>query len=351
MYRYIGNKTKLIPYIMERTTELIGNTGVVADIMAGTGSVSLEYRKNGYKVIASDMMTYSYHHLNVNLLLEEAPDFSGVMSLGEVPVVHQGAYECIIDYLNNLIPIKTFFFKEFSPEGTPECGCEPRKYFTSENAGKIDAIREKINNWKAQNLLSQVEESLLLHTLIMAVNEVANISGTYGYFLSEIKKNALMSIKLKPVEFTKGNTEGHVIKLGFAEELSNTITADLCYIDPPYMKRQYAANYHILETVARGDFPDAIGKSGLRDWWDQHSKLCTKTRGLQSFETIISSMNCPKFLISYSEDGLFGLDQLEECFKRFGKVEVLKIDYNRFRSNDSKLPKNLKEYLISIERG
>lgn len=62
-------------------------------------------------------------------------------------------------------------------------------------------------------------------------------------------------------------------------------------------------------------------------------------------------MNCPKFLISYSEDGLFGLDQLEECFKRFGKVEVLKIDYNRFRSNDSKLPKNLKEYLISIERG
>ena len=44
------------------------------------------------------------------------------------------------------------------------------------------------------------------------------------------------------------------------------------------------------------------------------------------------------------------LEELEECFGKFGKIEVIKIDYNRFRSNNSKLPKNLKEYLISIER-
>lgn len=350
MYRYIGNKTKLLPYILERTEELIGKTGVVADIMAGTGSVSLEYRKKGYRVIASDMMTYSYHHLNVNLLLEQAPLFSKLMSIGEIPLVCSSPYESILDYLNGLDSIHSFFYKEFSPEGKPVCGCEPRKYFTSENAGKIDAIREKINDWKTRNLLTEIEVSLLLHTLIMAVNEVANISGTYGYFLSEIKKNAMASIKMKPVEFTKGNSTGHVVKLGFAEELAKTITADLCYIDPPYIKRQYAANYHILETIARGDYPDAIGKSGLRDWWDQHSKLCTKTKGLQSFETIIGSMNCSKFLISYSEDGLYELDQLKECFKQYGNVDVLKIDYNRFRSNDSKLAKNLKEYLISIER-
>ena len=116
------------------------------------------------------------------------------------------------------------------------------------------------------------------------------------------------------------------------------------------MKRQYAANYHVLETLARGDFPDAVGKSGLRDWWDQHSKLCTKTKGLQSFEKIMRDMHCDKFLVSYSEDGLFSLQQLEECFSAIGKVDVLEIDYNRFRSNDSKLPPKLKEYLISVER-
>ncbi|MDY6312457.1 MAG: DNA adenine methylase [Lachnospiraceae bacterium] len=350
MYRYIGNKTKLLPYIMERTEELIGNQGTVADIMAGTGSVSLEYRKRGYRVIASDMMTYSYHHLNVNLLLDEAPAFDGVISSNEVPLDAEGPYASVLQYLNNLEPIESFFYKEFSPAGDPSSGCEPRKYFTSENAGKIDAIREKINEWKTNRRITQIEESLLKHTLIMAVNEIANISGTYGYFLADFKKNSLDGIVLKPVEFYPDNAAGHEVFLGFAEEIANQITADLCYIDPPYMKRQYAANYHILETIARGDFPDAIGKSGLRDWWDQHSKLCTKTRGIQSFERIIGDMNCDKFLISYSEDGLFKLDELEACFGNFGHVEVIKIDYNRFRSNNSKLPKNLKEYLISIER-
>lgn len=350
MYRYIGNKTKLLPYIMERTEELIGNQGTVADIMAGTGSVSLEYRKRGYRVIASDMMTYSYHHLNVNLLIDEAPAFNGIIATNEAPLDAADPYVSVLQYLNNLEPIESFFYKEFSPGGDPSSGCEPRKYFTSENAGKIDAIREKINEWKTNQRITQIEESLLKHTLIMAVNEIANISGTYGYFLADFKKNSLDEIELKPVEFYPENAAGHQVFLGFAEEVANQVTADLCYIDPPYMKRQYAANYHILETIARGDFPDAIGKSGLRDWWDQHSKLCTKTRGIQSFEKIIGDMNCDKFLISYSEDGLFKLDELEKCFGKFGHVEVIKIDYNRFRSNNSKLPKNLKEYLISIER-
>ena len=350
MYRYIGNKSKLTNYILERIQELIGKTGTVADVMAGTGTVSLELRKAGYKVIASDIMTYSFDHLIVNLKISKSPTFSG-LSGREIPKdSSNNAYENVLNYLNELEGKESFFFKEFSPGGNPSNGTNPRKYFTSKNAKKIDAIREKINVWIEEKKITELEEALLKHTLIMAVNEVANISGTYGYFLSEFKKNALEDIVLKPVQFCTENSEGHMVQKGFAEELSSNITADLCYIDPPYMKRQYAANYHILETLARGDFPDAVGKSGLRDWWDQHSKLCTKTRGLEAFDKIISSMNCPIFLISYSEDGLFTLDQLKECFSKYGKVEVKKIDYNRFRSNDSKLPKKLKEYLISIER-
>lgn len=350
MYRYIGNKSKLTPYILDRVEQLIGKTGTVADIMAGTGTVALELRKAGYSVIASDVMTYSYHHLMVNLCLDSAPSFSGLVNHGAIGKNEVDAYGAVLTYLNCIEPKEGFFFKEFSPGGTPQNGCDPRKYFTTENAKKIDAIREKINEWIDNGYVSKAEESLLKHTLIMAVNEVANISGTYGYFLADFKKNANAQIDLKPVEFCSVNSTGHIVKLGFAENLAATITADLCYIDPPYMKRQYAANYHILETIARGDFPDAVGKSGLRDWWEQHSKLCTKTRGLQSFEKILGDMHCPKFLISYSEDGLFTLGQLEECFSKFGTVEVQEIDYNRFRSNDSKLPKKLKEYLISIER-
>ncbi|WP_418620824.1 DNA adenine methylase [Sellimonas intestinalis] len=349
MYRYIGNKTKLLPHIIEQTQNLIGEHGTVVDLMAGTGSVALEYRKQGYRVIASDVMTYSVHHLNSNLLLSKAPAFKSLMESGVVEQAVDG-YSAVLDYLNALPAKKSFFYNEFSPEGTPSSGLEPRKYFTSDNAGRIDAIREQINEWIQNGQISSLEESLLKHTLILAVNDVANISGTYGYFLSTFKKNAMTSLLLKPVTFFPDNPDGHLVMHGYAEELASSITADLCYIDPPYMKRQYAANYHILETIARGDFPDAIGKSGLRDWWDQHSKLCTKTRGLQSFETIISEMKCPKFLISYSEDGLFSIDQLRECFSKFGTVDVLELDYNRFKSNGSSLPQRITEYLIAVER-
>lgn len=329
---------------------MIGDTGTVADIMAGTGSVALELRKGGYTVIASDVMTYSYHHLVTNLQIGEYPAFPGLSASGVISPASKTPYQDVLEYLNGLEPRQSFFYREFSPDGKPLNGCPARKYFTAENAAKIDAVREKINAWIEKRSITPIEESLLKHTLIMAANEVANISGTYGYFLSDFKKNANDAIVLHPVEIYAGNAGGHTVRLGFAENLAGLITADLCYIDPPYMKRQYAANYHILETLARGDFPEAVGKSGLRDWWDQHSKFCTKTRGLRSFEKIMSDMHCNKFLVSYSEDGLFTLEQLEECFGKFGAVEVQVIDYNRFRSNDSKLPPKLKEYLISVER-
>lgn len=347
MFRYIGNKTRLLPQIMEKIHSMIGSRGVVADVMAGTGCVSVALRQAGYAVLASDMMTYSYHHLVSELCLSRPPTFRRLKS--SVPMDAETPYASVLRFLNELPPRIGFFHKEYSSEGRPSNGSPARKYFSPRNASKIDAIREQINIWNEEGLLSPKEESLLKHNLILAANDVANISGTYGYFLSSYKKNALDDISLRPMTFESRNPHGHKVMQGFAEDLSISITADLCYIDPPYMKRQYAANYHILETLARGDNPSLTGKSGLRDWWGQHSKFCTKTRGLQSFERIIAEMNCPRFLVSYSEDGLFSLEELTKTFSRFGRVSVDKIVYNRFRSNDSRLAKQLNEYLISIE--
>lgn len=348
MYRYIGNKTKLIPNILDKVESMIGTDGIVADPMAGTGLVSLALRKKGYKVIASDIMTYSYHHLIVDLKIGSIPKFQGLLSKGIVKA--DDTYGNVIDYLNNLQGIRGFFFREYSPDGKPENGSHSRKYFTTDNAMKIDAIRLAINNWKDGKLISPNEESLLKHILILAVNDVANISGTYGYFLSSFKRSSLKDIQLKKVEIEPFNPDGNIVMQGFAENLSSNISADLCYLDPPYTKRQYAANYHILETIARGDNPKTIGKSGLRNWWDQHSDLCTKTSGLESFNKIIQNMDCTKFIISYSEDGLFPLDQLVRNFENIGKVSVDKINYKRFRSNRSKLSRNVYEYLICISK-
>lgn len=344
MYRYIGNKTKLSQTIVDEIKKDIPEKSTIVDLMAGTGAMSVEFRKNGFKVIANDVMTYSKHHLTVQLLLNGPMSFS---LLSEE--IGGEKYEDVLGYLNSLNPVKGYFYNEFSPEGTPANGSPSRKYFTSSNASKIDAIREKINRWIYEKKINPKQESLLKHTLIMAVNEVANISGTYGYFLSSFSKSASQPIILSPVPFLKDGSIDNVVLQDFAENISPALKADACYIDPPYMKRQYAANYHILETIARGDYPVAVGMSGLRDWWDQYSCFCTKTKIFDSFGKIMQ-MNCPYFYISYSEDGLIPIDTLKVFFEKYGEVTIKEIKYKRFRSNNSPLGKEILEYLIKVRR-
>lgn len=346
MYRYIGNKTKLIPEILKVVSRYAKKGQTVCDLMAGTGVVSSAFRDAGYRVVANDVMSYSYHHLNVGLMFKEQPSFKGLSTLSFYS--NKDPYGSIIDYLNSLKGIKGYFFNEFSPDGHPMKNEQSRGYFTSDNACKIDAIRKQINDWSRKELITNLEKSLLLHTLIMAVNEVANISGTYGYYLASFKGSALKPIVLKKEEIVLSKQDNVVLN-DFAENIANKIEADVCYIDPPYMKRQYAANYHILETLALGDNPETFGKSGLRDWWNKHSKFCTKTRIFNSFDKIFD-MRCSVFAISYSEDGLIKINDLINYLSKFGKTELVEIEYKRFRSNQSNLDKTLSEYIIIVRR-
>ncbi len=185
----------------------------------------------------------------------------------------------------------------------------------------------------------------------MAANNIANIAGTYGHYLSKFVKRSLDAIELTPSQFSKiGSIEGHSIFRGYAEELSSLLQGDICYIDPPYIKRQYAANYHILETLAREDTPKAIGESGLRPWRDQYSNFCSKVKIRQSFHEIFTNMKCDDFLISYSEDGLLPIDDLIEFFSKYGIVTKKDIEYKRFKSNNNDRSATLTEFLIHLHR-
>ena len=46
MYRYIGNKTKLLPVLMDVFAEEAPLNATVVDLMAGTGSVSVNICSN-----------------------------------------------------------------------------------------------------------------------------------------------------------------------------------------------------------------------------------------------------------------------------------------------------------------
>lgn len=77
--------------------------------MAGTGLFSLALREQGYRVLASDVMTYSYHHLIVNLKLNDSPSFSGLKNV----IGTHCTYEGVINYLNNIEPQNGFLLENF----------------------------------------------------------------------------------------------------------------------------------------------------------------------------------------------------------------------------------------------
>jgi adenine-specific DNA-methyltransferase len=339
-YRYIGNKTRLVPNLMAVVRERLRAGAIVADLMCGTGSVSLAMRRAGFRVVAADIMTFAYLHARVRLTLDREPRFAGL----EAP------YETVLAHLNALPPQDGYFRREYSPAGRPRAGVPPRAYFTAENAGRIDAIVAALRAWKDANALTDTEFALLRHDLVLAGNRVANIAGTYGHFRSKWSPSSIAPLTLLRTEFETLGTTRHVVKQGPAERVAKGLRADLCYLDPPYTKRQYAANYHIPETLARCDEPPAIGVSGLRPWRDQYSDFCSKLRVHDSFRAVINGMDCPRFLVSYSEDGLLTRFELEELLREFGRLEVIEIPTKRFRSNDSPLPRDLTEYVFALER-
>ena len=358
-YRYIGAKSRVLGEVLSGVSRIIPAGSTIADLMCGTASVCAALRGAGYNVIANDIMTYSYHHARVALCMTSPPEFSSASTFIEkysnngtrelLPPTTR--YEAMLRALNNVNSRKGYFHEEFSPNGIPRNGNSPRQYFTPENAMKIDGIRVTIADLADNGAITDLEHSLLLHDLIMAANDVANIAGTYGHYLSKFVGRAKDPLRLYPTRFARITNDGtHLVLQGYAEDVADQIKCDLCYIDPPYIKRQYAANYHILETLARGDEPDAIGLSGLRPWRDQYSNFCTKTKIRAAFRRIILNVRCDNFLISYSEDGLLTIAQLTELFSEFGEVHVRKFTNKRFKSNTSNARPTIDEYLVHLQR-
>ncbi len=339
-YRYIGNKTRFLHQLMTTISHLAPPGAVVADLMCGTASVSAALRSAGYKVIASDLMTFAVQHATVRLTIDGPPPFN---QLG-------GSYFGVLDHLQSLPPRDGLMVREYSPAGRPQAGCAPRMYLSETNAALIDAINVEINTWMSKRLLTHQEHCLLRHDLILATNRVANIAGTYGHYRSKWCNGSLSRLTLLPTDFVWGFSCDHVVLQGPAEFVSQGLKADLCYIDPPYMKRQYAANYHLIETIARGDEPEAIGASGLRPWRDQYSDFCSKVRIREAFGKILRGMNCSRYLISYSEDGLLSREEMLQLLEQFGEAKLFEYAVPRFRSNNSPLKRTMTEYLFTLTR-
>ena len=87
--RYIGNKTRLLPFILRTLKKGKIPVGSVHDAFAGTASVSRALKSEGWRVDSSDLLMSSYVFQRAYvvadcadpLLGEMARDLAGLLSL------------------------------------------------------------------------------------------------------------------------------------------------------------------------------------------------------------------------------------------------------------------------------
>lgn len=309
---------------------LDGPPTTFADLFCGTASVSGFMRSKGYRVAANDTLQLCATFAEATLLSEVPPGFEGLMSAGVVRGEKSLRYSRLLDQLNAAPPVEGFMFRNYSPASEARAGVS-RMYFTKDNAAKIDGIRHQIRLWEP--LLSKAEHALLLVDLIKAANRVSNTAGTYGCYLKHWKSRALENLDVRPSDLALRGPVGEVHRLD-ANQFAHNLTADVIYADPPYTKRQYAAYYHILETLVIGDEPEVIGSTGLRPWENESSDYCYRRKAPNALRNLVRGIfGAPDFFLSYNEDGQITHEEILEILGERGAVSVHEFPLRRYKSS------------------
>jgi len=331
---YIGSKLKLSSWIKDEIKKVVGNNlkdKTFCDIFAGTGIVGRVFKSEVKSVLANDLEYYSYV-LNRNYIQNHKE------------IKNKDA---LLMHLNSIKPIDDgFIYKNYSLGSG-----SGRHYFSDENAKKIDAIRQEIERLKKSGEIDEDSYFFLLASLIESSDKVANTASVYGAFLKHLKKTAQEKFVLKAADFdiTKNI---HKVYNEDANTLIKKIEGDILYLDPPYNHRQYGANYHLLNTIAKYEKFSPNGKTGLPNY--NRSNYSKKGKVLENFESLIKDAEFKYIFLSYNNEGLMSEKQIVSVMKKYGKYDLIKKEYKRFKA-DKTQNRNHKadktfEYLHILEK-
>jgi adenine-specific DNA-methyltransferase len=113
-----------------------------------------------------------------------------------------------------------------------------------------------------------------------------------------------------------------------AEQLTGGTPA-IFYADPPYSKEHYSRFYHVLETLERYDYPEAIGAGRYRP--DRfHSDFAVGSRVGEASEKLFSGIAAVEgiLLFSYPSSGLLSKTGacVQSLLERHFKAVSLMVD-------------------------
>lgn len=348
--KYAGSKLKIIPYILEIIKDLEIKT--VLDGFSGSTRVSQAFAQAGYDVTSSDIAYWSEVCAKCFLLHNKDKQY----------------YQKILDELNSLKGYDGWFTINYGGDEK----METKMPFQKKNTKKLDAIRDRIEELN----LDDTDESVILTSLLFALDAVDSTLGHFVSYLSRWSKRSHNDLFLKLPDLKKTNGKHKVIREDIFKVVENNYF-DLAYFDPPYgsnnekmppSRVRYSSYYHIWTSVIKHDKPNLFGKVNRReDSRDLTSasvfeEFRKNDKGffiaMEAIRTLIQNTKAKYILLSYSSGGRATKQELTNIFNESGKVlKIIEIDYKKhimasmswtnewINSNDSH-----KEYLFLMEK-
>ena len=352
--QYMGSKKKLLDHISNIIKKLPVET--VFDGFSGSVRVS-EHLKKDYIVYSNDKQYFSECLSKCYLLNRKERSF----------------YQNHIDELNALQGYNGWYSKYYgglvttSEKGDAIQSDDKKRIWQMHNANKVDAIRDKIDSYD----LTDIEKSVLLTSLIEALNKVSSVVGHQNGYLKNWSKNSYNEFLMEVPDYIVDDKPHKVYRDDIFNILPH-IKCDLAYYDIPYgtinknlvVPTRYSAFYHLWNTLVLNDKPDLFGKANRR----LDSKANTDDFERNKIEIVLplvdklfKETNSKYILFSYSNKGLISREQFEEIFTRlnykytFNEIEHQNNTQSTSASKERKWVDydeniKLKEYLILIEK-
>ncbi len=301
MIKYLGSKRTLVPVIGALASALPARSAV--DLFAGTTRVGQELRRRGLAVVSNDVTAFS--------------EAFGLAYIAAGAPVDRARLRRLLAELAVLPPVDGYVTETF---------CRASRYFRPENGMRIDAARAGIDRLE----LDPVERGLLLTSLVEAADRVDSTCGVQMAYLKRWAPRASNPLQLREPEPIAG--PAGTVTCADANELAPALAGiDLAYVDPPYNQHSYLGNYHVWETLVRGDRPEHYGVACKRsDCRTRKSAYNSRRDAWTALDDLLGRLPTPWIVVSLSDEGFHDPAAVAERLRGRGHVGVLHVDFKRY---------------------
>lgn len=352
--RYTGSKKEILPKILELTQKL--NIKNILDGFAGTTRVSQMYKMNGYNVDSNDLAPFTKVFAECYLVNQKPESY----------------YKDKIKYLNSLKGVNGWYSNIYggivteNENGNAVQTDGKKRPWQLHNTMKLDSIRKEIE------LISddEIERSVLLSSLVLALDKVDNTLGHQVAYLKGWSNRSFNKLDLKIPKLIINEGEYNAIN---KDIFDIDKSYDLTYLDPPYgtnnqktktTRVRYASYYHLWSTIIKNDEPEVFGAAKRRYEFSSDTIPgaisvfeSTKYDVVKNSINDLMKLNSKYFLFSYNNKSKITIPDLIDIFNEHNLIETLAFSHKenvmkRLTSNKEWLGDQTEniEYLFLIKK-